>query len=275
VLRAWTELARWRGLVRAEVARRRLTASFAADPAVAEAHAAWITAERRLAQAEVRAASDVSALPDSTRQMLRSAVDEAERRLAHLLSTGRDGTSPQDDVLAAARAHLAADAALVAFAETPTLSGDMRLRVFVVTGDRGPARGLDLGAVSELAPVVEAWREELTDTDPGRRSELRCRAAGIRVRERIWDEVRAAMGEVRDVYVIPDAVVTGLPWYALPQEGDGYLADADLRLRVLESERELARGADDLPPHGEGLLAVGGVDFERADDTTTDTSRLR
>jgi CHAT domain-containing protein/tetratricopeptide (TPR) repeat protein len=262
VRRSWDEVVRWRGLVRAEVARRRLPPRVEADSTLAAAHAAWVRAQRRLAQFEVRAAS-VGREPasDSTVAALRADVDEAERRLA-LLSPGvaieRD---PEKVGIDSVLARLAPDQALVGLVQAPDSLGGRHLCALVSTGAATPVRSIDLGRVEDLEGLVATWKAELGEPDPNRRSEEACRRAGARVRERVWDPIARATGGVGDVYLVPEAPVTGLSWGALPDGKRGYLVEAGPRIHVLGAERDLLPAPAAV--QGQGLLAVGGVTFDR------------
>ena len=66
--------------------------------------------------------------------------------------------------------------------------------------------------------------------------------------------------------MFPRLPVTGIPWDAIPKGDDRYLVETEYRVHVLDAERDLVeppwRGA------GTGLLAVGGVDFDRVAPVT-------
>ncbi len=262
IRRCWDEVVRTRGLVRAEVSRRRLPAAAVGDTALARAHGTWVRAEQHLAQFEV----DVAGSPrdpeiDSTLAALRAAVDESERRLAMVAERVVLPVDPASVNLDAVLARLAPGQALVGFVQCPRREGTRHLLAFVARGGTSEVVSADLGDVDELAAVLGAWRGQLGELDPQRRSESACRRAGAQVRARVWDPLAAATGDARDVFVVPEAPVAGLPWGALPSGARGYLVESGTHVHVLDAERELmpAGAASD----GRGLLAVGGVDFDR------------
>src|SRR5207247_639911 len=75
--------------------------------------------------------------------------------------------------------------------------------------------------------------------------------------------------EVTHFYLVPEAPLHGLAWGALPDARGHYLVESGPRVTVLEAERDLlARPA----PGGHGLLAVGGVNFDRAAAALADTA---
>jgi len=262
--RAWNEVVHTRGLVRAEISRRRLPALASLDSAQVEAHDSWVRAERRLAQFEVRLASATrDAVSDSTRAAMRADVDEAERRWARGLppSTLED---PGQVSLDSVRTHLGSDQALVAFVQVADAREERHLHALVARGGSTMLRSFDLGRVEELAALTRSWLAQLGETNPSRRSEPACRRAGSLVRSRVWDPFAVALSGVRDLFVVAEAPVSGLPLYALPEGRRAYLVESGVRLHVLDAEREvLSRPATH---EGLGLLAVGGVDYDRSQE---------
>ncbi|MEO6461534.1 MAG: tetratricopeptide repeat protein, partial [Candidatus Eisenbacteria bacterium] len=85
---AWDRLVRSRGLLGAELARRRAPGGLAADGSLLAAHARWIDRQRALARAMVSAAAGH---PDSTARtrldQLRASADSAEAAYAQALET--------------------------------------------------------------------------------------------------------------------------------------------------------------------------------------------
>jgi len=268
--KAWDELARTRGIVIAEVSRRRMPPQLAADGALLEAHAAWVRAQQRLAREEVRLASSPrSAAAESTRAALRAEVDERERWLVRNAApppadAGRTGL---DDVLS----RLSADQALVAFAAVPGPRQSRRLIVFLARGASPAVRCLDLGPADRLKARVEQWRAELA-APASRRSEEACRRSGLLVREAIWDPIAKVTAGAKDLFLVPEAPVAGLPWGALPVGRSSYLVESGPVIHVLAAERELLR-VPERPLRG-GLLLVGGVDYDRVAPVSASTSGI-
>ncbi len=261
VRRAWDEVVRVRGLVRAEVAARRPPESARADTSLARAYANWVRAERNLARFEVRAAvSARGEAAESTLTALRAEVDETGRLLGRDLS-GAALPDPSVVGLDSVLTGLRPGSALVAFVTAPVPGGGRHLVAFLAKGRSPAVRSLDLGGVDELAALVRRWRAALGEPDPERRSEEACRRAGEAVRARIWDPVARAAPDVRVAYIVPEAPVDGLPWGALPTAGGRYLVESGPEIHELEAERDLLPAAG--PSLGRGLLAVGDVNFAR------------
>jgi len=257
----WNEVVGLRGLVRAIVSRRRLPEGASEDSAFARLHRSWSDAEQALASYEVSlAGSPRDATSDSARAALRTAVDDAERRLIRAAPGRAPGADPAGVTLDSILARLAPREALVGFLQAPRRDSTRHLICFVARGGSREVKSADLGDVAALGAQVATWQRELAATDPASRSEGACRQAGVQVRLAVWDRIAALAGDAREVDVVPDAPVEGLPWGALPIAG-GYLVQKGPLVRVLGAERELLRGSPE--PAGRGLLAVGGVDYDR------------
>lgn len=265
----WDAVVRTRGLVRAEVSRRRLLPREAADSALAARHADWVAAETELARLEVRLASSPrDAEADSLLTAARAAVDETERRFARDFPAAAPA-GPADRVdLAQVASRLRSDQALVGYVTAPGADAKPHLLAFVTTGGSAPSAAgpavtcLDLGSVDALEPLVTAWRQALGETRAARRSEAACRRAGRALRARVWDPVAKATAGAAEVFLVPEAPVAGLPWGALPAGERGYLVETGPAIRVLDAERELL--SDPEAPAGSGLLALGGADYDRS-----------
>ena len=258
---AWDELVRWRGLVGAEVARRRPPAAGAGAGGAPDAHDAWLAATRRLAREEVRTAGDASPAARDRLAGLRAAATDAERRWAALAPRERgQAVAPG---LAEIRRALPAGAALVSLASVRPRGRDGRLVAFVL-GAQGTVQLLDLGTEAALEAALAGWRE-LAGKAPvaGLAAADSLRARGDRLRALTWDRLLAAAGPARRVYVVGEAPLHRLPWGALPAGAGRFVVEEGPEVRVLEAERDLLQGA---PAAGTaGLLAVGGVDFGAAD----------
>lgn len=263
---AWDEIVRWRGLVRTEVASRRLAASAASDTAVVAAHARWLAAQRALAQQVVSGAVAPGDPGSAARfEAGRRDAEDAERRFMRQL-----GGAPADSVsLAHVREHLSSGQALVGFVTSDIDSGGRTLGAFVVrAGDPAP-RYVELGDEAALGEAIADWAARLAVPPPAslaaaRDAERRCRALGAVVRARLWDPLLRALGPVSEVLVVPEGVAWDVAWLALPGPSGGYLADEPVGVRVLNAERDVLPPA--APRAGRGLLAVGGADFDHAAD---------
>ena len=143
--------------------------------------------------------------------------------------------------------------------------GDRFLALLIPAG--GEPRRIDLGPAKEIERLIDAWREALGK--PLQRGvaiaedELDERELGRALREAVLDPVLAAVG-VRetgvDLHVCLDDVLHLVPFDALPlDEGERRLLDLH-RVHVEVSFARLV--AAPAAVSGEGLLAVGDVDFD-------------
>lgn len=261
VSEAWDRLARWRSLVRDEVARRRPVPGQSADTALAAAHERWSRLQRRLARLAVSGAAHPEDPQSAWRWTeARAEAEDAERAFARLARRPPTAAEPG---IAEALAALAPRDALVGFAIADAGDDHARLLAFVARADARAPVVITLGDAGEIAASVAAWTTRLA-TPPGadaRSAESHCRAKGERVRERVWAPLAAALGDSRRVFVVPAGPLEDLPWLALPGPRGRYLAESDLEIRVIASETDLARPPD-LAARGTALLAVGDPDFD-------------
>jgi tetratricopeptide (TPR) repeat protein len=261
VRQAWEAIVRSRGLVRAEIASRRLAAAAAADPSVVTAHARWLGAQRRLAQLVVSGAAHPEDPESAARfEAGRRESDEAERGFMRLLGSA----APDTVSLARILSRLRPGQALVAFAPADIGTDARTLGAFVAQAGSKSLRYVALGREADLAADIAGWTAALATPPPtspvaAADAERRCRTLGDIVRKRLWDPVHRAAGSANELFLVPEGAAWNVPWLALPGRGDGYLADEGRIVRVLNAERELL--GDDAPA-GRGLLAMGGPDFD-------------
>lgn len=257
---AWDELIRWRGLVGAEVARRRPPAGAVRDTAVLRAHDAWTAAARRLAQFEVRAAGEPDAETAVRRADLRARADDAERRWAAVAPRTVAGAGPPDIGLADLRAAIRPGTAIVSFATVRARDGRPERLVAFVLAAGGKVQFRDLGPSARIDACLGRWRALAGRSPQGHPdAERDCRVEGRQLRALTWDVVAPLLGKASNVLVVAEGPLHRLPWAALPAGDDGYLVERGPTIHVLEAERDLLRALE--PETGAGLLAVGGVDF--------------
>jgi CHAT domain-containing protein/tetratricopeptide (TPR) repeat protein len=273
---AWDRLARSRGMVRAEVARRRPAANAAADSGLALAHGRWMGAQRRLAQ---RLVSSGGAPRDSQARAavdaLRESAEQAEAAYARRLSERGTSLPPAEAGLAEVRARLRPDQALVAcYRSRRTLGRWFQfagrdtndLYAFVVRGGNGPVALVELGTSLELRDAIDPWRARLAvapgpEARPGDRAERECRRLGLKARAASWDRIAPHIAGAADVFVVADGILLDLPWQALPDGPNGYLAENGPRIHLIHAERELMEPA--APASDGSLLVFGSPDFDR------------
>ena len=265
---AWSRLVEWRGFVRQEMSRRRLPVHAGTDSLLAQAHQTWIAAQRRLGQLVVSGAAH----PDDpeTRDRFEAARREAENVERQYMRLASATTSPADSLrLSDVLTRLGPDQALVAFATGSDGSRPPVLGAFVATGrDRSP-RWIALGSVKEIEGSVRDWVRMLgqapRDADDAAKKEAECRKAGARVRDDIWQPIARHVGKAQEVFIVPEGIAHEIPWLALPVHKKEYLADQTSSICIVEAERDLLFPSP-TAMSANGLLAVGGPDFESASE---------
>jgi CHAT domain-containing protein len=140
---------------------------------------------------------------------------------------------------------------------------ERRYLAFVVRPDR-KVRIVPLGASAGIDTLVNRWRAGVTThrLDRTRRG----RAAGAALRRSVWDPVAAHLGDAALVFVVPDGALQLVNLSALPVGASGYLIEGGPLVHYLSAERDLA-AMKERSASGSGLVAMGGVDFERAGST--------
>lgn len=137
-----------------------------------------------------------------------------------------------------------------------------RYLAFVLAGGDvpGTAAGpglVDLGRADSVDAAVARWRAA-----PASAGASASRAAGEKLRALVWDPIAPLLAGRRDVHVVPDGELQKVNFYALPAGPEGFLVDQDIVLHRHASERELLAPAAGAA--GSGVLAMGGIDYDRA-----------
>lgn len=272
---AWDRLVRNRGLVRAEITRRRQPHGPEGDTVMAGLHERWMSAQRRLAQRLV----GVGGAPrDSAGRFalegLRAAAEESEGAYAQALAS-RGSTVPAGSAgLAEVRARLLPGQALVACFEAKGWRGrrvdfvrdPSTMIAFVARGGSEAIERIELGRSIDLRAALDPWRVRLAlspgpRTRPGDRAERECRRLGERARAITWDRIAPYVAGASDVFLVADGPFLDVPWQALPVGTNGYLVEVGPHLHLLHAERELLEPAAVAP--SSSLLAVGAPDYDR------------
>ena len=272
---------RSRAVVLDEIAARHRAIGGNADPAVAQLVKDLASSGARLANLLVRGPGDQE--PATYRRLLEDARHETERKESALAAASaaftRDLTRSRLGLEEVA-ANLPPRSALVSFllykradlnpgrsgspsARPSDHAGDVPsyLALVLRSGDAAP-QVVDLGPAGEVDRLVRRWKDEAS----GRRSglgapgEAAYREAGAALRAAVWDPVSRAIGDSERAFVVPDGTLNLVNLASLPLGRDGYLVERGPVVHILSDERDLV-GSDD-PRHGQGLLAVGGANYD-------------
>lgn len=150
----------------------------------------------------------------------------------------------QPVTLAAVRAAIPSDAALVEFAvyqpfdwkaaEIKTAYGEPHYVAYVIR-NQGEVRWAELGAAKEIDSAVDAWRQALRD--PQRNDVQRLART---VDEKVMQPVRALTGDATQLLISPDGELNLIPFAALVDEQGRYLIQR-YSFAYLTSGRDLLR----------------------------------
>ena len=138
------------------------------------------------------------------------------------------------------------------------LHSESRYVAFVIRPLESPER-VELGPAAPIEEALNAWRARLQAGDDA--EEMGRQLAGL-----VWAPLAKHLGDIRTVLVSPDRQLSFLPWAALPDDEPGSFLIRRYAFGTLVSARQLTELAKPgTPPAAGGLLAVGGVDYGRAD----------
>jgi len=258
------ELTLSRAVVLDEMARRRRALRESGDAQIESLRTEWIFRSAELASLFLRSDRDDPRLTE-TLIASRGRKEETERALAERSAEFRAQRAHREIRLEDVTRALPEGTALVGYVlyACPSLdktraADTARYAAFVMPLE-GAAAFVPLGSAGEIDALVADWRGSLARPDEPQ-AEARCRQLGAAVRARIWDPLEPFTGGAAAVTIVPDGSLAFLDWCALPISDDRYLIDTGLLLHTLTTERDAVVGAT--TPSGEGLLALGGADFD-------------
>jgi CHAT domain-containing protein/tetratricopeptide (TPR) repeat protein len=258
----WDALIRSRAVVLDEMAtRHRLGTS--GDAALREAYLGYSTASERLVNVLLRGPG-TAPVDQYQRKIaeLRAAEESAERRVAAASDSMRTALTERELGYADVAAALPAGATLVAFAR---IGGGMHSGLaeaqyvaFVLDAASREPRVVALGSARDVETAIRRWRAEMRP-EAAKLDASRHRAAGERLRELLWDPLRIEAADDRLVLVVPAGAIHLVNFSALPLPDGRFIAEADVLIHYLSSEREVVASAPRAA--GSQILVVGGADF--------------
>jgi CHAT domain-containing protein len=258
---AWDALIRSRAVVLDEMAARYRLANQVGTPeaaAVLEGHRA---AAERLSNTLLRGPVGDVARYAAQVSALRVALEEAERDVASISETSRLGFARASVGFEEVRGSLPSASVLVAYARiAPGHRADVgsaEYVAFVLDRPDASPRVVALGPAREIETAVRRWRDEMTPAAVGRDTGAHM-PAGARLRELLWDPLAIEATGDRLVLLVPDGAVHLVNFSALPLPNGQVLAEADLLLHYLSSERDVI--ATEQPAARSELLVVGDVE---------------
>jgi CHAT domain-containing protein len=266
----YQEVVRSRALVAEEMAQREAALNRKNDSSI-QALEQELEKERKTVlelQGTPADAHTSSALDDANARM-----EQTERELARRSAAFRAEERGKSSDLNDLRKNIPAGSVLISyvsyslynekagnFAKLPVPS----YMAFVLHRDSNRIGVYPLGEANAIVEDVRRMRASADAEAHGgglgaARNEREYRAAGLELRKRVWDPLKAELDNARLVLVVPDGVLNLVPFGALP-DGDGYLVEHGPVVHILSSERDL------LPANSEqkksGLLAIGSPSFQ-------------
>jgi CHAT domain-containing protein/tetratricopeptide (TPR) repeat protein len=269
--RLWDQVIRSRALVLDELAARHRSVGREESPETAALAQALDASRRDLAHLVV-GGPDPKHPEEYQSQMLAALKDKEsrERALAEKSLAFRAERDRTRAGLTEVGRALREGLALVAYhryerlLKPPERSKTGYLALVLKGGSRDPVV-IPLGDAAAIDALVEGWRDEVRRdprvASPGDDALAGYRAAGERLRKAIWDPVAARLGRASLVFVVPDGPLGLVSLAALPTGADRYLVETGPAIHYLSAERDLVRGPAGLR-HGNGLLVLGGPDFD-------------
>jgi CHAT domain-containing protein len=271
----YQEEIRSRALVAEEMAQRQASLNRTNDPEVA-ALLKDLDKERS-AQLADRNATPTNAphlaYTDATARMERIERALAERSIA-FRTNERTRVVALDDV----RQHLPPQSVLVSYvsffrlpveADKTMNDGTPAYMAFVLHPNSDRIRVFDLGDAKSINDLVTSVRDsadaEAHSSGLGSaRNERAYRDASDSLRRKVWDPIRAELGNARLALVVADGSLNLIPFGGL-SDGKGYLVEHGPVIHMLTSERDLVPSDDSGKKNG--LLAIGSPAFDLASNS--------
>ena len=267
------EVARDRALVTEEMARRERNLNANNDPEVARLLKEMDAARADLLALEKSAQGDKNS--DDAIAQATSRMNTIERSLAERSAAIRDDDRAADVRIEDLRRGMPAHSVLISYVDyqrcavesvDPAHKTVSSYVVLVLRSDSDRIRVYDLGEAKPIDDLVTAVRASADrEAHAGGlgslRNERSYREAAADLRKRIWDPLRAELGNAQLALVVPDGLLNLIPFAGLP-DGDGYLVEHGPVIHMLTSERDLV--AVEGREKKKGLLAVGNPSFNLA-----------
>ncbi len=195
--------------------------------------------------------------------------DDLSRQLAHVSAEYRGASQRLKLSVTDVQAQLKAHERLVDFVRYGN-----RYAVWVVAPEGRPVR-IELGDAESIEQAIVQFRQVITG--PSNRPAMAAPRsdhavffnAGRALSKLVWEPLSLVLGDsVTTVYVVPDAAMATVPFAALPAPESRHSATGafliDLyTLAYLSFAQDLVPWGTS-PAPGQGLLAVGGVDYEQS-----------
>jgi len=266
----WEALMLARGSVLEQIAQRRHTLHSGA--AARSADSLYRLTSNRYARLLVsRSGSEASQDPALLRA--RAEFESAERAWARASGERRGAQESGAGRLARLRARLTPRQAVVGIALHEEVAGYPAGYVaFVTRAGHNEVTVVPLGEAAAMDSLIDGWRSAFdlrhaASPESLSAKERQALTAGVALRARWWDPIARALGDVRQVFIVPDGALQLVNPAALPDAKGGYLIDSGPTFILLTRELDLLSAAPSTRAAND-LLAIGAPDFDRAGDET-------
>ena len=275
---------RSRALVFDELAARHRSAYGSGDQGVTHLASQLSSARTRLATLVFRGAGDMK--PEAYRNLLdgaREDKEKAERMLAEKSDAFRLEQVRTQLGLKEIAAALPPGSALVAFvrylkhnlhktgASKAVSEPFPSYAAFVLRAGKHEPDFVALGAARVIESLLTAWRSDIARQTEAvnisaRTGEDAYRRTGAALRRKIWDPLVPGLGDVKEVFVVPDGALHLVSLASLPVGRSQYLVETKPLIHYLSTERDLVPAPS---RRGGGILVVGNPAFDQVGTLAT------
>ena len=253
---SWDALIRSRAVVLDEMAARHRLATQESSAPLRKAFDDYRTAAESLSNVLLRGptSNDLDRYRRSVAD-LRADKESAERALAAESETVRRGLAQQQIGFEEVRAALPSNTTLVAFARTRATAQQAASYLAFILDPAQPPRIVSLGSAQSVETALRRWRDAMTPAS-AESGKMPDPAAGERLRQLLWDPLQVKPDGDRLVLIVPAGGIHLLNFAALPLANGRHLAEAEVLIHYLSSERDVI--VDASAPRGD-ILVVGGA----------------
>jgi CHAT domain-containing protein/Tfp pilus assembly protein PilF len=272
---AWDAIIQSRAAVLDEMATR--NKAIGPEPQVAELTRKLVTARERLANVSVRGVQAYG--PEIYRKLLvrtEREEDEIEQLLAEKSAVFRKQRQQRRLGFEQVRSSLDQHSVVVAYIRyshsnlsLPSSESVSCYAAFILRFGNDTPDFVPLGSARQIEHLWSAWHREISSQAhsmlQSKLAELRYRQSAAALRRAIWDPIITKIGDASQILVVPDGVLHLVNFDALPFGNSRYFAESGRTFHYLTAERDLVASSTF---HGQGLLAMGNPNFDRAASET-------
>jgi tetratricopeptide (TPR) repeat protein len=290
--RVFDAVIRSRAMVLDEIASRHMAITRSSEPSTGPLRESLARAREEVVRTMLRETSFPD--PKQYSEALAAAVDareRAERQLAEASAAFRQELQVDRAGLAEVAEALPRDSALVAYLRTdriewrrdskpgPPVATHTSTYVAFVLRAGGTVKIHSLASAAEIEKLAKGWRSLATVpprglTGSNATMDESLAKAGTSLRKAVWDPLLSALGDARQVLMVPDGVLNLVNLGALPGQRDRFLLESSVPQRLLVTERELLKSSS-ANPRWEGALVLGDPDFDHLPGKASQSEAVR